>query len=343
MLEMGEFKFDLSNLTEACKIHKPGRIAVQVPAALQNHSAEISNYISDAVGVEVFMVSRPSYGACDIIDTNTIKAMGIDMVVNIGHSELPDVKETTEKLIEVPLVFLEMQSRAAGLNISKKDVEKLGRSVALAATVQYVHIIPEVAKILNENNIETRIGTGDGRIKYKGQVLGCNYSSILSLPGSEIDSYLFVGTGRFHPLGIALAIDKPLFVLDPNIGIIYNFENRKDRFLRQRHGLITIAGQRETFAVVVSTKPGQYRLDTAVRLKEMLRSHGKKPVLFITGELNPSDYNYADIDVIVSTACPRIALDDHAMYEKPIITPVELEIALDERSWEAYIPDTING
>ena len=44
-------------------------------------------------------------------------------------------------------------------------------------------------------------------------------------------------------------------------------------------------------------------------------------------------------DAYVSTACPRIAVDDVAMYDKPLLTPQELEIVLGVRKWENYVFD----
>jgi 2-(3-amino-3-carboxypropyl)histidine synthase len=47
------------------------------------------------------------------------------------------------------------------------------------------------------------------------------------------------------------------------------------------------------------------------------------------------------IDCFVSTACPRIAIDDYLQYKIPIITPVELKILLGKISWEMYEFDEI--
>ena len=48
-----------------------------------------------------------------------------------------------------------------------------------------------------------------------------------------------------------------------------------------------------------------------------------------------------DLDAFVMTACPRIAIDDSAMYKKPVLTPDELEIVLGLREWDDYQMDEI--
>ena len=342
-MELGDFYLDLSELKAAFKKHKAKRIAVQIPAGLVMHSRELSNAIETTCKAEVFMGSHPSYGACDLTDSNALKNMNVDLLINFGHAELPNIKDSFEKELGIPLLFLEMPSKLKEVKLVKEDVKKLGKTVVLASSVQYIHLLGKVKEILEENDIKVHIGEGDERIKYPGQVLGCNYSVIKGIPEKKVDSYLYVGSGRFHPLGIALSVDKPLFEFEPNLGIVINFEMRKDRFLRKRHAMIAAAQGANNFAIVVSTKPGQKRLELAIKLKALLKKKKKNSVLVLADELNPSDFDYADIDVIVSTACPRIALDDAERYKKPIITPEELEIALKEKKWKDYSPDMITG
>ena len=50
---------------------------------------------------------------------------------------------------------------------------------------------------------------------------------------------------------------------------------------------------------------------------------------------------FRKIDCFVSTACPRIAIDDYMQYEIPIITPVELDVVLGLKKWEDYSFDEI--
>jgi 2-(3-amino-3-carboxypropyl)histidine synthase len=47
------------------------------------------------------------------------------------------------------------------------------------------------------------------------------------------------------------------------------------------------------------------------------------------------------VDAFVSTACPRIAIDDALRYKRPMLTPIELEVALGVRAWEDYAFDSI--
>ena len=47
------------------------------------------------------------------------------------------------------------------------------------------------------------------------------------------------------------------------------------------------------------------------------------------------------VDAFVSTACPRLAMDDYSRYDKPVLTPIEAEVALGIREWDDYVFDAI--
>ncbi|MBO7204879.1 MAG: diphthamide synthesis protein, partial [Candidatus Methanomethylophilaceae archaeon] len=49
------------------------------------------------------------------------------------------------------------------------------------------------------------------------------------------------------------------------------------------------------------------------------------------------------VDAYVCTACPRIAMDDALRYDRPMLTPPELEVALGIREWDDYVFDQITS
>ncbi|HTY46363.1 MAG TPA: diphthamide synthesis protein, partial [Methanomassiliicoccales archaeon] len=68
---------------------------------------------------------------------------------------------------------------------------------------------------------------------------------------------------------------------------------------------------------------------------------GKKALVLIENSIDPETLMGYDVDAFVSTACPRLAIDDYLRFKKPIITPKELEIVLGERDWKDYEFDSI--
>ena len=75
----------------------------------------------------------------------------------------------------------------------------------------------------------------------------------------------------------------------------------------------------------------------------MLEDAGRQADVVILEEFHPDRLLPFDADAYVSTACPRIAIDDYLRYSKPLLTPVEVEIMLGRRRWDEYRMDAILG
>ena len=58
-------------------------------------------------------------------------------------------------------------------------------------------------------------------------------------------------------------------------------------------------------------------------------------------ELSPQNLMAYRVDAFISTACPRLAMDDSSRYDKPILTPTEAEVSLGLREWDNYAFDVI--
>jgi len=64
-------------------------------------------------------------------------------------------------------------------------------------------------------------------------------------------------------------------------------------------------------------------------LKE-IKKRGKEAYLIFLNDLDEK-INYLGFDCFISTACPRVAIDDTPKFKKPVLTPIELQILLNER------------
>lgn len=168
-----------------------------------------------------------------------------------------------------------------------------------------------------------------------GEVLGCNYTAATSI-SKDVNSYILIGSGSFHAVGVHLATGKKIVVLDPNLEEPREIDQIKDKVLRQRHAAIERAEKARVFGIIVGEKIGQRRLRRAKELRKLLRWKKKDAALILMDRFDPEKLRSMGFDAYVSTACPRIAIDDVAMYDKPLLTPQELEIVLGVRKWENY-------
>ena len=223
---------------------------------------------------------------------------------------------------EAQEIFLDAVGRFSPLKETK---------LGLVGSIQHLHLLPKYKEMLERAGFEVEIPTGGDRLTFPGQVLGCNYSG----DNENIGHYLFLGSGDFHPIGLVLHTGKPLALLDPYTGDSseMSFE-RIERILRQRFGLIMEIDNATTFGILIGEKPGQMRRNLAIRMKRILEKHGKKGYLLALDHVSPDLIDFYPVDAFVNTACPRIAIDDSVRYDKPLVTPYELEVALGEKKWE---------
>jgi 2-(3-amino-3-carboxypropyl)histidine synthase len=306
-------------------------VALQFPEGLKVHAIAVAEELERRTGCRCIILGDPCYGACDV--SPSYKELA-DALIHFGHTPIPDLVTGDEVLfIEVKLDY-EIEELLPLLlpNIKKK--------VGLVSTPQHLDRLPMVQRWLLEKRVDAIIGKGDVRVKHPGQVLGCNVTSASSI-AKEVDQFLFVGSGDFHPLAVALETGKEVLVLDPLMREVRGIEELKDRVLRQRYAGIAVAQEAKDFGVLISTKPGQRRRALAMRLRALIKGEGRNAWVIALDNITPDQLLAFKVDVFVSTACPRIAIDDALRYKKPILTPVELEVALGTRRWEDYSFDSI--
>jgi 2-(3-amino-3-carboxypropyl)histidine synthase len=319
-------------LTAAIRNAGPKRIVLQVPAGLVRNASEFASRLREETGVPVDLASRPCFGACD--PPTADEAPRAELAVVLGHAPIPNVPSVR------PTYFVEMREPAGEPETLAATVEAGGvpRHLGLVASVQHLGLIGPLERALRARGYEPRVGRGDRRLAYAAQALGCNYTGAEEVAGS-VDAFLFVGTGRFHPIGLAFAVQPPVWSLDPLRG---ELEAPIDRaaLVRRRQLLVASVRDAQRWGILVSTFAGQNRSPTALALQARARAHGRQAEILLGQRIDPSDLLGRDVEAFVCTACPRIALDDSANYPKPVLTPPEFLMALGELPLEPYRFDT---
>ncbi|AEC52717.1 hypothetical protein PNA2_1802 [Pyrococcus sp. NA2] len=307
------------------------RVLIQSPEGLRREAEDLANFLEEK-GFEVILHGEINYGACDIADEEA-KLLGCDVVIHLGHSymKLP---------LKVPVIFVPAFAKVSVVNALKRNIDeirKLGRRIVLTTTTQHIHQIKEAKKFLEENGFKVLIGKGDSRVSWPGQVLGCNYSTA-KIDG---DGILFIGSGTFHPLGLAIATGKRVLAINPYSGDCMWMDELAERFIRKRWAQIAKALDAKKFGIVISTKRGQLRLAEAKRILKLLKDHGRDAKLIVMNEVSYHKLEGFSFDAYVVVACPRIPLDDYEAWRKPVLTPKEVEILLKIK--EEYEFDEIPG
>ena len=181
---------------------------------------------------------------------------------------------------------------------AKADVEsfvkhiKVEGKVGLVSAVQYTHLLPEVQKHVPNSIIA-------------GQVLGCNAEQPYKVK-DEVDAFLYVGSGKFHPIAVAMITKKPTYTISP---ITKEFsqisQDQIDDYQKRKRGKQLLFHTAKKVGIIVSVKPIQQLYKRAVELKEKMKN--KEAYIFATNTFNVDEFeNFNDIDCWVNTACPRI-------------------------------------
>ena len=333
-----EYDFEHDRVAREIKERGWKRVLLQFPEGIKSSAFAVERELV-ARGVEELVISGdPCFGACDLA-LDPLRYGGADGLVHYGHSPIPS--------ISVPdVIYVELRAQVPVNDLISEAVSFLremgyGREsrIGIIASIQHIHTVATACEILSEHFVCT-VGKGDDRVVHPGQVLGCNFSSARAV---DVDAYLFIGSGNFHPLGAALATGKAVIVADPYSGKIRDISESRERMLRKRFARITAAEDASSFGILVGTKIGQWRMEEALRLRDLAADCGKEAHIITMNFFTPEQMGAFSVDAWVSTSCPRVAVDESARYDKPLLTPPEFEIVLGVRDWEDYVFDEIIG
>ncbi|WP_436343609.1 diphthamide biosynthesis enzyme Dph2 [Natronorubrum sp. FCH18a] len=324
-----EWDYELEQIVEAIEERDATKVGLQFPEGLKRRGPAVADDLRALTDDEVtFMLSgQPCYGACDL-DTYLMKRT--DVFVHFGHSPMKD----TDKVIYVPLFsnveVLPIMEEALDTLESPEETE----SVGLVTTAQHMNRYEEMCEFLEERGYDVQSRRGDERLTHEGQVLGCNYASA-DVPADQV---LYVGGGKFHPLGLAMEHpDKHVVIADPVNNVVTPADT--DKFMKQRYGAVHRAMDAEKWGVIFCTKIGQGRWEIA----QDIIDDNENAYLITMDEVTPDRLQNFDMDAFVNTGCPRITTDDGPQFHKPMLTPGEYRIAVGDEPLNSLSFDTFHG
>ena len=321
---MEQFDLDLERVLKTVKDKSCKTVGLQFPEGLKRKALKISREIEEKTGTKVVISGNPCFGACDI---DTVLSGKVDVLFHFGHAKMGEHEN---------VIFIEARSNIDVVPAVKKALHLLkAEKIGLITTVQHVHKLDDACKVLRENGKECVIGKGDMRTAYPGQVLGCNFRAAQI----DCDEFLYIGSGMFHPLGVAIATGKKVIAADPYLD--QAVEVVPEKSLRKRGGYIAKATEAKVFGIIVSTKSGQNRMGLAMKLKELAQKHAKEAFIISMDLVTPEQLLAFKADAYVNTACPRITIDEAERFHVPVLTPQEFETVLGEREWDKMEMDEI--
>jgi len=198
------------------------------------------------------------------------------------------------------ILHIDAASGADILPVVRDTLRFLKKNIAVVSTIQHMQKLEAAVKFLNKNSIKADIA---------GQVLGCRVPSI---PKSA-EQVLYIGSGKFHPIGIYLKTKKEVIAANPLAGSVSKITSKDVEGLeKRRKGAIAKFLSSDNIGILVSTKLGQSGVQGGMkRVNEIKKKYKDKNFyMFVFNTLNSSYLdNFPFIECWVNTACPRIFED----------------------------------
>ncbi len=193
---------------------------------------------------------------------------------------------------KTPILYISAIQKNLNIKLKKSEIAKLPKTLFLVYSIQYKELANNIAKQLIKQGI---------KIQKQQQVLGCSKIKT-NLP------VLLVSTGKFHAQNLYLQTSN-LFVLE-NSKIIKIPESEINKIKAYKKTALIKYLKADNIGILVSTKPGQEKLKEAVKLKKKLEKQNKKPYIFISNNIDITQFENFNIQSWVNTACPGLAYDN---------------------------------
>lgn len=201
-------------------------------------------------------------------------------------------------------LFIETKRKFRDSEINTSILKNLkGKTISLAATIQYIDLIPKIKDYLESIGKKVIIKQG---AHHKAHVLGCNSNAL----DKTADEILIITDGKFHAINNAIQIQKPITVFNTK-----TLEKITKEDI-ETHNKKTLAKQKKfltskNLALIVSTKHGQHHKQIE-KVKTKIENLNKKVYIFQANNINAQEFeNFPSIDLWVNTACFGLARDSN--------------------------------
>lgn len=225
------------------------------------------------------------------------------------------------------ILNIEARSKQDALPVAKVLFEKLKKyeTIGLYTTVQHLDELATVRNYFNLKGKKVVIGGPGPRCKYAGQVLGCDVAGPLAFGG--VDAYVFLGTGRFHPLALAAQTDKPVFTANPFLNHVEKIAETEIRRMQAKIAAnVAKVMSAKIIGILVTVKPGQNQLKLAIKLRKKLEGMDKTVFVFMGDTIAPDQMcNFSKVEAWINTCCPRMA-EDVSSFGRPVANWFDLDI-----------------
>ncbi|KAK0635033.1 putative diphthamide synthesis protein-domain-containing protein [Bombardia bombarda] len=322
------YSFEIPKTIHRIRSLSAKRIALQMPEGLLLFATTISDILTQfCPGIETLIMGDVTYGAC-CIDDYTARAMGCDLLVHYAHSCLIPVDVTKIKTL---YVFVDISIDTTHLLASLERNFSPGKTIATVGTIQFNATIHGIKSTLEKAGFKVIVP--QIAPLSRGEILGCTSPNLSTYTAdAPIDLILYLGDGRFHLESIMIHNpDIPAYRYDPYSRKLthetYGHEEMRDL----RRDAIRTAKRAKKWGLILGSLGRQGNPHTMALIESKLTQKGIPFINLMLSEIFPGKLALmSDVECWVQVACPRLSIDWGYAFPRPLLTPYEALIALEE-------------
>ncbi|XP_077167751.1 2-(3-amino-3-carboxypropyl)histidine synthase subunit 1 isoform X2 [Paroedura picta] len=306
------------------------RVALQMPEGLLMFACTLADIIERFTGADAVVMGDVTYGACCVNDF-TARALGADFLVHYGHSCLIPIDPTSG--VKMLYVFVDIKIDTAHFVETLRFNFPARSTLALVSTVQFVSALQAATR---ELSADYTICTPQCKPLSPGEILGCTSPRLAE--GTEAIVYL--GDGRFHLESVMIANPGiPAYRYDPYSKVFSQEHYDHERMQGSRKEAIRRASQASKWGLILGTLGRQGSPAILQHLEASLRALKRCFIRLLLSEIFPGKLQlFPDVEAWVQVACPRLSIDWGEAFNKPLLTPYEAAVALQQVAWQETYP-----
>jgi len=316
-------QFEDSLLQDAVPVYQ------ELKARLRDQSPLPASDITQELNLTI--LGDTAYGAC-CVDEIAAEHVDAEVVVHYGRACLSPTAR-----LPVIYVFTTRPLDTTSLVTTFKDTySDLGAKIILMSDVPYA---------AHQSGVLQQLKT-------------CGYESIFSTdivhnPSSPLPNRTTPGNeeslGEYHVFHIGQPATALLLTLSSRVASVHIYpcdssstpvealSTSSTLTLRRRYALITSLSTVAVYGILINTLSVKNYLHVADHVKAQIAAAGKKSYTFVIGKVNAAKVaNFSEIGGWVVIGCWESSLIESSEFYRPLITPFELQLALQadsERVW----------
>ncbi|KAK5638455.1 hypothetical protein RI129_012750 [Pyrocoelia pectoralis] len=292
--------YEINRCIEWIRKHDFKKVCLQFPDHLLPDSTKIVHRLQMVLEQTIYVLGDTAYESC-CIDYITAAHVNADAIIHYG-----------------PVCFSQAADEVHFLNIYEKHALNI---TAMSKTIQPLiaanpdtSIVIDTEYLLHLDEIHTVFPTVTVR-------------SIRDRVSEEI--VIFIGHNLRKILNYKLSFKpRQLYYYDPTKDMCVNYEC-DPKILKRRRFLAEKIRDSNTIGIVIGTVAVKNYLAVLERVKRLIKLSGKKYYVISVGKPTVAKMaNFAEMDVYVVVSCAMNEIYDSREFYKPIVTPYDVEVAL---------------